>query len=72
MGFKRLRDGQAADKLRDETAGRKEALEKTMCALYLEGKVRTLAPSRKQSMSHTSDRPVPLPVYSCHNRRNGA
>ena len=72
MGFKRLRDGQAADKLRDETAGRKDALERTMCALYQQGKVRILAPSHKQISHHPNDCPVPLPVYSCHNRRNGA
>eukprot|EP00966_Prymnesium_polylepis_P142361 3287196-Prymnesium_polylepis.1 len=70
MGFKRLRDGQAADKLREETVGRKNALEMTMCALYQQGKVRILAPSHKQTRHHPNDCPVPLTVYSRHDRRN--
>jgi hypothetical protein len=65
MGFKRLRDGEAADKLREECVGRKKALELTMCILYQQGKVYILDPSHKQ----TRHRPNDCPVYSCHDRR---
>ena len=41
-----------------------------MCTLYQQGKVRILAPSHKQIRHHPNDCPVPLPVYSCHDRRN--
>eukprot|EP00966_Prymnesium_polylepis_P115658 2673886-Prymnesium_polylepis.1 len=45
MGFKRLRDVETADKLRNESLNLKKALEMTMCMLYQQGKVHNLDPT---------------------------
>eukprot|EP00966_Prymnesium_polylepis_P272832 6303085-Prymnesium_polylepis.1 len=65
MGFKRLRDVETADKLRNESPNRKKALETTMCMLYQQGKVHNLDPSHKQ----TRHRSNACPVYPRHDRR---